>query len=499
MADVWDQFQDAPSDSGADPWAQFADAPEDVAQPKESLPEPVRSPAHPGALDQFAATETLASFGTGAVATPLAGIAGIGTAAANAMGLTDAEPADVVRNVQGALTYQPRTQGGQRLTEMVGYIPEKIGQFADWAGGKTTDATGSPLAGTAVNTFINAAPAGLLKVKPKAGVVPRNGNGGTSPVARPAAPASQAKPNTQPAAPANGKAGLGGVSKAAPSIDELRTLKNDAYKRADESGIVVNENSLKGLKTRIVGITKKEGLNSKLHPDSAAALQEILKSKGNLTLTEVETLRKIANDAKGSIKPPDSRIGAKMVEELDSYLDNLTDTDVVTGTPAKAKVLSEARALNTRLKRSETIARLMDRAETKAGAHYTQAGMEHAIRGEFKQLALNDKELRRFSPAEQAAIKKIARGGKWENSLRNLGKFDPSSGGMAAFMSALLAGGGAVSTGGASLLLPAAEFAAKRRATTLTSRKVKDLDEMVRSGSSQIAQPKRRNALATTP
>jgi hypothetical protein len=147
----------------------------------------------------------------------------------------------------------------------------------------------------------------------------------------------------------------------------------------------------------------------------------------------------------------------------------------------------------------------MDRAETKAGAHYTQAGMEHAIRGEFKQLALNDKELRRFTKAEQDAIKKIARGGKWENSLRNLGKFDPSSGGMAAFMSALLAGGGAMSTGGASLLLPAAAFAAKRRATTLTSRKVAALDEMVRTG----PQPKQgrtgpqlrpqQNALARTP
>jgi hypothetical protein len=490
----FDQFDAAPAAaaSGGNPFDQFDE---------QAAPQPQPQPQAPNmGAEQYAGFDALASFGSGAVATPIAGIAGLGTLAARQLGLTDAEPGDVVNRVQGALTYQPRTQGGQQIVDTVSYLPGKIAEGADWAGGKVAEATDSPALGAATNTAIQSVP-GLLFRGRGSGVVKPNGNPGAPNVARPAAPVSQAKPAAQPAAAPNGKAGLGGVSKPAPTLDELRTLKNDAYKRADESGIVVAANSLKGLKTRIVGITKKEGLNSKLHPDSAAALQEILKSKGDLTLTEVETLRKIANDAKGSIKPPDSRIGAKIVEELDNYLDNLSDTDVVTGTPAKAKVLSEARALNTRLKRSETIARLMDRAETKAGAHYTQAGMEHAIRGEFKQLALNDKELRRFTKAEQDAIKKIARGGKWENSLRNLGKFDPSSGGMAAFMSALLAGGGAMSTGGASLLLPAAAFAAKRRATTLTSRKVTALDEMVRTGPppKSIAQPKQTNALARTP
>jgi hypothetical protein len=494
MSGPWEKYQTTPAASTDGPWAKYAQQPE---QPQPQAPNM--------AGEQYAGYDALASLGSGAVATPIAGIAGLGTLAARQLGLTDANPGDVVERVQGALTYQPRTQGGRQAVDTLGYIPGKIAEGADWAGGKVAEATGSPALGAGVNTAIQTVPAALLKVRGKPGVVKPNGTNSSNPVVRSVAPVSQAKPTPKPAATPNGKAGLGGVSKAAPTIDELRTLKNDAYKRADESGIVVAENSLKGLKTRIVGLTKKEGLNSKLHPDSAAALQEILKSKGNLTLTEVETLRKIANDAKGSIKPPDSRIGAKMVEELDNYLDNLGDTDVITGTPGKAKVLSEARALNTRLKRSETIARLMDRAETKAGAHYTQAGMEHAIRGEFKQLALNDKELRRFTKAEQAAIKQIARGGKWENALRNLGKFDPTSGGMAAFMSTLLAGGGAATTGGASLLLPAAAYAAKRRATTLTSRKVAALDEMVRRGQ-QPAQGRvgpqgrpQQNALARTP
>jgi hypothetical protein len=497
MADVWDQFQDAPSDSGADPWAQFADAPEDVAQPKESLPEPVRSPAHPGALDQFAATETLASFGTGAVATPLAGIAGIGTAAANAMGLTDAEPADVVRNVQGALTYQPRTQGGQRLTEMVGYIPEKIGQFADWAGGKTTDATGSPLAGTAVNTFINAAPAGLLKVKPKAGVVPRNGNGGTSPVARPAAPASQAKPNTQPAAAANGKAGLGGVSKAAPSIDELKTQAAAAYKRADDAGVIVHENSLKGLKTRIVSVTKKEGLDKDLHPDSSAVLNRVIKTKGQLTLSELETLRKVANDAKSSIKPADKRLASKIVDEIDDYIDNLGAKDVVAGDATKVGALKEARGLYSRAKKAETIENLVKRAELSA-PNFSASGMENALRTEFRNLAKNERKMRMFTAEERAAIQKVAKGGKTENALRMIGKLAPTgivSGGLGTGIGFAIGGpAGAVA-------VPAVGASSRFAATRMTKKNVDRVSEIVRRGPQQrpVAPQPQTNALARTP
>jgi hypothetical protein len=299
----------------------------------------------------------------------------------------------------------------------------------------------------------------------------------------------------KPATAAKRTAGLEGVYKAAPTLEELKAQAADSYKRADEAGIIVSENSAKGLKTRIVSIAKKEGIDPDLHPDASAALNRIIKSEGDLTLSQVETLRKIASDAKGSLKPADSRIAAKIVDELDGYLDNLSESDVVAGTPQKAQALKEARAMYTRVKRSETIARLMDRAETKAGAHYTQAGMEHAIRGEFKTLALNDKELRRFSKAEQEAIKNIARGGKWENSLRNLGKFDPSSGGMASFMSTLLAGGGAIATGGASLALPAAAYLAKRKATKMASAKVAELDEMVRRGEPPSTTP-RRNKLA---
>ena len=486
MAGPWEKYA-APAADG--PWAKYAQpAVQESADPRP-----------PGSIES-AVREPLLSLGSSASAAPIAGVAGIGAAATKALGLTDADPADVVGNVQSALTYQPRTRMGQAATDAVSYPFQKLAEGADAAGQVVADSArgyvgsnAANLYGTAANVAVQSAPALLTR---RGGKVARDVNPRPDP-GRVAAPRSEAQPAAAAAKAPERPSGLGGVSERAPSLEQLKADAAAAYKRADEAGIVVRDNSLTGLKTRITSIAKKEGLDKDLHPDSSAVLKRIQQSKGNLTLSELETMRKVANDAKGSLKPADQRIAGKIVDEIDDYLDNLSETDVLAGTAEKAKALKDARSLYSRAKKSETIAKLMDRAETKAGAHYTQAGMEHALRGEFKALALNEKQLRRFSKAEQEAIKNIAKGGKWENSLRNLGKFDPTSGGMSAFMSTLLAGGGAASTGGASLLLPAAAYAAKRQATRITSRKVSDLDEMVRGGGQPaIAKQPKRNALA---
>lgn len=106
--------------------------------------------------------ETALNLGTMGVALPVAGLAGIGTAAAKAMGLTDREPADVVHAVGGALTYMPRGEMGQAATAAAMYPFEKLAEGGQYVGDKTLDATGSPAAATAVDTAINALPMAIM-------------------------------------------------------------------------------------------------------------------------------------------------------------------------------------------------------------------------------------------------------------------------------------------------------------------------------------------------
>ncbi len=106
----------------------------------------------------YPVAETAANLITQGVALPVAGIAGLGAAATKALGLTDAEPADVVHAVGGALTYQPVSEGGKHLTETVMLPFEKLAEGGQYVGGKVLDATGSPVLATAADTAVNALP-----------------------------------------------------------------------------------------------------------------------------------------------------------------------------------------------------------------------------------------------------------------------------------------------------------------------------------------------------
>lgn len=115
---------------------------------------------------QGALAEPAAQILSGMVATPVAGLAGLAQGARNIASDTQGMPAaDRIRQVENAMTYQPRTTAGKAVSGVVSYPFEKLAQFGDWSGQKTSDFTGSPAAGTVVNTAIQFAPAALFKLR----------------------------------------------------------------------------------------------------------------------------------------------------------------------------------------------------------------------------------------------------------------------------------------------------------------------------------------------
>lgn len=97
--------------------------------------------------------ETAAQVGTGAIAQPIAGLAGLGAAGLHALG-TNVDPAGVVGSVQNALTYSPRTQGGKATSQALGQVAGVIPEVANAAGEKVSDVTGSPALGALANTGV---------------------------------------------------------------------------------------------------------------------------------------------------------------------------------------------------------------------------------------------------------------------------------------------------------------------------------------------------------
>jgi len=101
-----------------------------------------------------AAAEAGLNLASSGAALPIAGLAGLGVAAGNALGLTDKTGGDTVEKVADAMTYQPRGEMGKAAAGIVAYPFEKLNEAATWTGDKTLAATDSPAAATAVHTLV---------------------------------------------------------------------------------------------------------------------------------------------------------------------------------------------------------------------------------------------------------------------------------------------------------------------------------------------------------
>jgi hypothetical protein len=385
--------------------------------------------------------EVALQAGTGLLGTIGGGLAGIGqgvwnqTAGRISPDLKGPDAADRVRQIQQGTTYQPRTAGGQMLSATVGLPGQVLGKGTTYLGEKTAEVTGSPLVGAGVKTVGDILPSLI---------------------------AARSLPKRDAPEP-RGK--FVDTKNSVPTTEQLRKETNAAYKRGKESGVMVKADEYARAADEITESAKEEALDPVLHPKSSRIVQVLQERKGkDLDLQEAENLRRIALEAEGDVnnvgqQTGDGRIAGKIVDDLDDKIDALS-------------VNAEARALNRRKANSQLLDVMVDRAQTKAGANYTQSGLENALRKEFQALALNTRRMKRLTEAQQEAIKRVARGGKMENTLRNLGKFDPTTGGMGTAISMGLGGGLAIPTGGLSLLLPAIGFASKRGATKMAESNV---------------------------
>lgn len=368
--------------------------------------------------------ETLGTLGSGFLATPVGAVVGA------VKGKTPEEEARIAEDFVRNRTYSPRTEQGKAQLGMLGALASPLSEIG-------ADIALLPLAGQ------------RFRVAPSAPAV---------------------KPPV------------------VPSTMELKAAKNAAYKRATDAGVSVKPESFAKLTADIASDLQSKHLNETLHPGARAALQELAATaeKGApLTLEEVDQLRQIVRDAPST--KADRRLTTAMVKRLDSYLDNLTEADVTTGNAAEGvSALKEARSLNRRLANSEMVDELLRRAGVNATAKFTQAGEEHALRQEFKRIALRKDFTQKYTPAEQVAITKVAEGGAFENAMRDLGKFDPTSGGMSSLLGAATgatAGGSAgfmmggptgagIGAAAMGLALPPAGFVGRRLATSATKRNV---------------------------
>ena len=211
-----------------------------------------------------------------------------------------------------------------------------------------------------------------------------------------------------------------------PSVDELKAQAKAAYQKATDAGVFFDatqfDNFVNDLKTNLRDREGKQVVVlPELHPKSSAVIAAFERYKGsNKTLDDMDMLRQVARDAAASIDPADRRVGMILRNKIDEFVEN-----VPAGDKAGVEALKEARGYWSRARKGDVIEDLLFDARLDSAGTFTGAGVENAIRREFKKLAKSN-DFRLFSPDEQRAITAVVEGGPVSNAMRLIGKFAPT-------------------------------------------------------------------------
>lgn len=277
---------------------------------------------------------------------------------------------------------------------------------------------------------------------------------------------------------AGGVAAAGrGIAKApaGPSAEQLRQQGRALYDQAKNAGVTVKAAAINKIGMNLGVKLRDFGFDKQLQPDTAVAIRKLIDVKGkNISLQEMDNIRKVAsNAARSAVKADDRKAAGILVEQIDNVMDDAANFTVKDS--AGIKALKEGREVWKRKIKTDMLDEAVERAQNQA------TGFENGLVIQMRQIANNPKKMRAFNKQEQAMIKSVVRRGSAHGILRAIGMLSPNStfGGMAGV--GLGVGAGLVP--GAALA--ATGFGARTAAGALTKSKVDKLQSAVASGVSK--------------
>jgi hypothetical protein len=226
--------------------------------------------------------------------------------------------------------------------------------------------------------------------------------------------------------------------------DTIKSAAQDAYKAADDAGVVLApqgmQNAFTAMKDSVLadsGLPKINKVFADNFPNIKAkigALDDV--AKGPVSLMGLDKLRQTLRDLPASASDAEQRYANQMVKGLDSYVENLSPADVVSAngpTQEAVDALTNARQMYRSsanlADKTKIVSDAIERAKDLAGANSTANDLNTKIRQQFRQIKdkmrKDDDVANLFSDDEKNLINNVVNGTDAENSMRYWSKFVP--------------------------------------------------------------------------
>lgn len=212
------------------------------------------------------------------------------------------------------------------------------------------------------------------------------------------------------------------------TIQDIRDRASESYRSVNDAGIVLSSNGANTLFNKI-----KNDLDKNLFlPENAIPVKNVLNqiegvySRGNVKFSDIDQTRQMANNL---LKNSDQQVrffAKTMIASIDDYIAQLSPKDVVAGAGGiddAVKKIMAARKDWRNQSRANTLSDILDVAEVKALNPKTSES--ELIRNGFINLAANKDKIKLFTPDEQAAIRRVAKGGSLDPLLSFISRFNP--------------------------------------------------------------------------
>ena len=275
----------------------------------------------------------------------------------------------------------------------------------------------------------------------------------------------------------------------APSQEELAATAKNLYSQAEKSGIQFNSDKFATHMDQVGKDLRQFGYaeNSSTYSGIKAALDELKNTARPKDYLELQALREIIAGEQVSANPKVRMLAGKLKDEFDDYVLNAPDQHLTAGSPQGAQAWKDARTQYSRLKKAE----IFDDMVT--DAQFTNQSLSTSLKNQMNSLAKNDRRMRLFSPAEQEAIKQVARGSATQKTLDLMSKFAPDT--VMGVLSTV--GTHALSGNLSSALLSGTTFGAKQIANVNKNNAVAKLADIMRLGEIPKFESRAKNIPAT--
>lgn len=268
-----------------------------------------------------------------------------------------------------------------------------------------------------------------------------------------------------------------GTRPTGPSRETLAAQANAAFDAARNSGVAFNPNKFSQSMGGIATAMRQEGYTPTAYPRIESIFKELTNINMPKDFTELQGLRKMIQNAQGSIDPAERRLASILKERFDDYVVNSGKTDLI-GTSSKEGISAwnQARNSYSRMMKAEVFEEMLANAKLDQ-SKFTQSGAENSMAQQLRSLAKNQKKMRLFTADEQKEIIDAAKGSSTQNLLKFFGRFAPTGP-----VSGIFTGGATIANPLIGVPLAIGTTSARMGATSMRRKSVENLADTMRRG-----------------